>query len=49
VPVPVPEFDDITIFNKSLLSMCEKDMMREHYKRNANIASLFNALLAFLL
>ena len=39
--VPVPEFDDIDIFNKSLLSMCEKDMMREHYKRNADIASLF--------
>ncbi len=39
--VPIPEFDDIDIFNKSLLKMCEKDMMREHYKNNKDIAALF--------
>lgn len=29
--VPVPEFDALSEFNQELLSLCDKDMEREHY------------------
>ncbi len=29
--VPVPEFDTLAKFNKELLSLCDKDIEREHY------------------
>jgi len=39
--VPIPEFKDINEFNRSLLKMCETDMMRKHYKKEETITNLF--------
>lgn len=39
--VPVPEFKDIREFNRRLLSECDGDMQREHYKKDVLISNLF--------
>ena len=39
--VPIPSFEDIEKFNNELLLQSEKDWQREHYKKGASIASLF--------
>jgi len=39
--VPVPRFLSLTDFNKQLLSMCENDADREHYRLNGTITELF--------
>ena len=39
--VPIPEFEDLQIFNKQLLEMCDADMERKHYKKPNLICALF--------
>lgn len=39
--VPKPEFEVIEKFNEALLSKCEEDMNRAHYKKLQNIFDLF--------
>lgn len=39
--VPVPTILEFDIFNRKLFSVCEKDMIREHYKRGQLISELF--------
>lgn len=39
--VPIPEFDDIRDFNRLLLTNCDQDMQRNHYKKFGTIAQLF--------
>lgn len=39
--VPVPEFRDLKEYNKELLSRCDIDMNREHYKGHGIISELF--------
>lgn len=39
--VPIPEFDDITEFNRELLELCDRDMERSHYKKGNSISELF--------
>jgi transposase len=39
--VPIPEFEDIRKYNRELLQRCQIDMNRDHYKRAASIAQLF--------
>ncbi|WDL98474.1 IS21 family transposase [Alicyclobacillus sp. ALC3] len=39
--VPLPSFLDVQDYNRSLLSMCERDWDREHYKLGENIRELF--------
>ncbi|HZK18593.1 MAG TPA: IS21 family transposase [Clostridia bacterium] len=39
--VPVPRFISLNDFNRQLITMCEKDANREHYRRNGTIAELF--------
>jgi len=39
--VPIPEFNDIRDFNRQLLTQCDHDMQRNHYKKNGTIAQLF--------
>lgn len=39
--VPAPIFNDIEVFNKKLLKICDEDMERIHYKRNKYISYLF--------
>ncbi len=41
--VPVPRFNSLESFNKELLEKCEKDAMREHYRKNSTIEELFAA------
>lgn len=47
--VPLPTVTDVQAFNEELLTRCEADWQREHYKKGAPIALLFeddrNALL----
>jgi len=38
--VPIPRFDDLLVFNKSLLEKCELDAEREHYRKNSTIQEL---------
>ncbi len=39
--VPVPEFENLLEYNKYLLEECDKDSVREHYRKNAMIDELF--------
>lgn len=39
--VPVPRFNSLVDFNKELLSKCDIDSKREHYRKNATIEELF--------
>lgn len=39
--VPVPQFDDLKAFNQKLLMLCDQDMHRPHYKKEALIQDLF--------
>lgn len=39
--VPIPEFDDLKEFNQELLTLCDKDMERNHYKKSGTIVELF--------
>jgi len=39
--VPAPKFDDIERYNAELLDRCEKDWLREHYKKLKPISELF--------
>ncbi|MDD4431485.1 MAG: IS21 family transposase [Bacteroidales bacterium] len=39
--VPIPEFNDIREFNRQLLTNCDQDMQRNHYKKTGTIAQLF--------
>ena len=39
--VPIPRFLKLSDFNRQLLSMCEKDADREHYRHNETIEELF--------
>lgn len=41
--VPVPQFDDLSSYNKELLSKGNKDMERRHYYKLATISELFEA------
>lgn len=41
--VPVPRFDNLQDFNKSLLLQCEEDAKREHYRKEETIATLHQA------
>jgi len=39
--VPIPEIQDLVAWNKDLLTTCEQDFTREHYKKGETIESLF--------
>jgi transposase len=39
--VPLPTVTDVQAFNRELLSRCETDWQREHYKKGVSIARLF--------
>ena len=41
--VPMPLFEDIENYNESLFAICEKDMDRNHYKKEIKISILFEA------
>jgi transposase len=41
--VPVPRFLSLSDFNRQLLTMCEEDADREHYRHNQTIEELFQA------
>lgn len=41
--VPVPTILDFDQFNRKLLECCEKDMLREHYRKGQLISDLFEA------
>ena len=46
--VPMPVFDDINIFNKELLNLCDKDADRIHYSKKENISELFKEDMKYL-
>jgi len=39
--VPIPEFTCIQAYNRELLTRCDADMLREHYKKERPIEELF--------
>jgi transposase len=39
--VPVPRFTNLSDFNKDLLERCEKDALRDHYRKDIPINDLF--------
>lgn len=39
--VPVPQMDDLEEYNRDLLTECDKDLMREHYKHEKQVWQLF--------
>jgi len=39
--VPIPEFNDLTEFNRQLLTLGDQDMKRPHYQKDGSIAELF--------
>lgn len=39
--VPIPEVTDLVSWNKDLLTVCERDFARDHYKKGRSIAELF--------
>lgn len=39
--VPIPEFNNIHRYNRELLSICDNDMNREHYRKEKSIKQLF--------
>ncbi|WP_094757312.1 IS21 family transposase [Parasporobacterium paucivorans] len=41
--VPVPHFISLSDFNSQLLTMCEEDADREHYRHNETIEELFRS------
>jgi hypothetical protein len=41
--VPVPRFQSLSAFNNELLAKCERDAKREHYRKDATIAELYQA------
>ena len=47
--VPVPRFDSLSEFNGELLQKCDADAEREHYRKEATIAQLYEADKAALL
>ncbi len=47
--VPVPEFSSLKEKNRTLLSDCDKDMLREHYDNGCQISELFQEDKAALL
>lgn len=47
--VPVPHFVNLRDYNKELLEQCDRDAEREHYRKEAAIAALFQADKAALL
>ncbi|NLK38177.1 MAG: IS21 family transposase [Epulopiscium sp.] len=47
--VPVPRFENISEFNKDLLSQCEEDAKREHYRKEGTIEELYKDDAAALL
>jgi transposase len=40
--VPIPEFSDIDAYNIELLSRCDLDLFREHYRKGVLIKELFS-------
>jgi transposase len=47
--VPAPSFDSLSDYNRQLLTRCDQDAEREHYRKDATIAELFKADKAALL
>ncbi len=47
--VPVPRTDDLTSFNKELLTLCEQDGKRDHYRMDATHNELFEKDISSLL
>ena len=41
--VPVPEFEDLQTYNHSLLKICDRDLERQHYKKEERVLDLFVA------
>jgi transposase len=39
--VPIPEFASLSEYNKELLTRCDKDSRRDHYRKNETIEALF--------
>ncbi len=39
--VPVPRFENIVEYNKNLLTQCEEDAKREHYRKEGTIQNLY--------
>lgn len=39
--VPIPRFETLKAFNKELLNLCDEDMDRGHYRKESEIAELF--------
>lgn len=39
--VPMPEFEDMDVFNEELLGICDRDAKRMHYSKKETIADLF--------
>lgn len=39
--MPIPEFEDLQVFNRMLLQKCDADMNRTHYKKPNLICALF--------
>jgi transposase len=39
--VPLPRFNNLSEFNRELLSKCDKDALRNHYRKNATHEELF--------
>jgi len=39
--VPIPQIDDLEEYNRKLLEICDKDLMREHYKYDKPVWQLF--------
>jgi len=39
--VPIPEIDNLYRYNRKLLSICDDDMNREHYRKEKSIKQLF--------
>lgn len=44
--VPEPKFNDINIFNKQLLNICDNDHKMEHYEKKKSIATLYEEQLS---
>lgn len=39
--VPIPEFNNLSAFNKDLLNLCDQDMQRNHYRKSKMIEELY--------
>jgi transposase len=40
--VPIPEFENVQVYNQELLTRCDVDMQREHYKKERFISELLS-------